>query len=38
MPKTEKIKLIFNPRIFWDINFDKIDYDAKAAFIIERVL
>ena len=37
MPKTEKIKPIFNPRIFWDVNFDKIDYDAKAAFVIERV-
>lgn len=28
----------FNRRIFWDINFDNLDYDAKASFIIERVL
>ena len=27
----------FNRRIFWDINFDNLDYDAKASFIIERV-
>lgn len=27
----------FNKRLFWDINFDVLDYDAKAAFIIERV-
>ncbi len=24
-------------RIFWDVDFDKLDYDAKASFIIERV-
>ena len=30
-------KPIFNKRIFWDVNFDKIDYDAKANFVIERV-
>jgi len=28
---------IFNKRIFWDVNFDAIDYDKKAAFVIERV-
>jgi hypothetical protein len=28
---------IFNRRIFWDVNFDKLDYDGKANFIIERV-
>ncbi len=30
-------KPIFNRRIFWDVNFDKIDYDARANFVIERV-
>jgi len=24
-------------RIFWDVDFDKLDYDAKASFVIERV-
>lgn len=24
-------------RIFWDVDFDELDYDAKAGFIIERV-
>jgi hypothetical protein len=28
---------IFNKRIFWDVAFEKIDYDAKANFVIERV-
>lgn len=28
---------IFHPRIFWDVDFEKIDYDAKARFVIERV-
>ncbi|MCA6461060.1 MAG: hypothetical protein IM541_05685 [Chitinophagaceae bacterium] len=28
---------VFNRRIFWDVDFEKIDYDAKAAFVIERV-
>jgi hypothetical protein len=27
----------FYPRIFWDIDAEKLDYDAKAGFIIERV-
>ncbi len=36
MPATIH-KPIFNKRIFWDVNFDKIDYDAKANFVIERV-
>lgn len=27
----------FNKRLFWDVNFDSLDYDSKAAFIIERV-
>jgi len=32
-----KSKPIFEKRIFWDVNFEKIDYDAKANFVIERV-
>ena len=24
-------------RIFWDVDFDKLDYDTKASFVIERV-
>ncbi len=28
---------VFNKRIFWDVDFEKIDYDAKARFVIERV-
>jgi hypothetical protein len=27
----------FNKRIFWDVNFEQLDYDAKANFVIERV-
>lgn len=30
-------KPIFHKRIFWDVDFEKLDYDAKANFIIERV-
>jgi hypothetical protein len=33
----EKIMPIFNKRIFGDVNFEQIDYDAKANFVIERV-
>lgn len=32
-----KKKPVFARRIFWDVNFDALDYDAKASFIIERV-
>jgi len=32
-----KPKPIFEKRIFWDVNFENIDYDAKANFVIERV-
>ena len=32
-----KPKPIFEKRIFWDVNFELIDYDAKANFVIERV-
>ena len=34
---AEKTKPIFNKRIFWDVDFEKINYDAKANFVIERV-
>ena len=30
-------KPILNKRIFWDVNFEAIDYDAKSSFVIERV-
>lgn len=32
MPKPELAR-----RIFWDVDFDKLDYGAQASFIIERV-
>ncbi|MBK8684698.1 MAG: hypothetical protein IPN26_06720 [Bacteroidetes bacterium] len=28
---------VFNRRIFWDVVFENIDYQAKANFVIERV-
>ena len=34
---TEKLKPEFNKCIFWDVNFEQIDYDAKANFVIARV-
>lgn len=33
----KKTEPVFNKRIFWDIHFEQIDYDAKANFVIERV-
>ena len=33
----KKPKPIFEKRIFWDVDFERIDYDAKANFVIERV-
>jgi hypothetical protein len=30
-------KPIFDKRIFWDVNFETIDYDTRYAFVIERV-
>lgn len=30
-------KALFTKRIFWDANFELIDYDAKANWVIERV-
>lgn len=32
-----KKKPIFEKRIFWDVDFEHIDYDAKANYVIERV-
>lgn len=32
-----KSKPKFHKRIFWDVVFENIDYDAKANFVIERV-
>jgi hypothetical protein len=34
---TKKIRPVINKRIFWDVDFEKIDYDDKACFVIERV-
>lgn len=34
---TEKAKPEFHKRIFWDVDFENIDYDAKYKFVIERV-
>ncbi|MFY8044989.1 MAG: DUF6922 domain-containing protein, partial [Chitinophagaceae bacterium] len=34
---SQKQKPIFHHRIFWYVDFEKIDYDAKASFVIERV-
>jgi hypothetical protein len=28
---------VFDKRIFWDVNFDTLDYDGKDGFIIEKV-
>ncbi len=33
----DKPKPVFDKRIFWDVNFEQLDYDAKANFVIERV-
>jgi len=33
----EKQKPIFNKRIFWDVDFEKLDYDLRSNFVIERV-
>jgi hypothetical protein len=34
---TKKTIPTLHRRIFWDIDFDKLDYDLRASFIIERV-
>ena len=35
--ESAKTKPVFAKRIFWDVNFEGLDYDARANFIIERV-
>lgn len=30
-------KPLFHKRIFWDVDSEKLDYDQKASFVIERV-
>ncbi|HPR60189.1 MAG TPA: hypothetical protein PLF35_04540 [Prolixibacteraceae bacterium] len=30
-------KPLFNKRIFWDVDFEQLDYHEKANFVIERV-
>lgn len=32
-----KNKPVFDKRIFWDIDFETLDYNLKATFVIERV-
>lgn len=32
-----KEKPVFDKRIFWDVNFENIDYEAKANWVIVRV-
>lgn len=34
---TAKHKPLLNKRLFWDVDFANLDYEAKASFIIERV-
>ncbi|WP_446698918.1 DUF6922 domain-containing protein [Algoriphagus sp. NF] len=34
---NEKVKQVFDKRIFWDVNFENLDYDKKYKFVIERV-
>jgi len=34
---SENQKPIFHKRIFWDVDFEKLNYDTKVNFIIERV-
>jgi len=35
---NKKQKPIFQRRIFWDVDFDKLDYDKQTRFVIERVM
>ena len=35
--ETTGNKPIFDKRIFWDVDFEKLNYETKASFIIERV-
>lgn len=32
------MKPIFNKRIFWDVDFEKIDYEKNAVFVVSRVI
>ena len=34
---AQKGKPVFHKRIFWDVDFENLDYDKNANFIIERV-
>jgi len=34
---NDTLKPIFNKRIFWDVEFENIDFDQKKNFVIERV-
>jgi hypothetical protein len=34
---SEKAQPVFDKRIFWDVDFSRLDYNAKASFVIERV-
>jgi hypothetical protein len=34
---SERAQPVFDKRIFWDVDFSCLDYDAKASFVIERV-
>lgn len=34
---NNKPKPVFHQRIFWDVDFEKLDYDLRASFVIERV-
>ncbi len=35
--QSPKPRPVFDRRIFWDVDFDRLDYDAKWRFVIERV-
>jgi len=34
---TDKAPPVFNRRIFWDVDYDRLDFDQRASFVIERV-
>ncbi len=34
---NEKVKPVFEKRIFWDVDFDNLDYDKHPNWVIERV-
>jgi len=35
--EADKPKPVFDRRIFWDVNFDRLDVDDRWRFVIERV-